>query len=177
MLAQSLTTAVSLRFHEGRTYLFASLFVVGNVLLPQLCHLMPQGGLIWLPIYFFTLVGAYLCGWRVGLLTAVLSPLANSLLFGMPAAAMLPIIIFKGVALALVASAVAYKKAGVATLWSLVGVVIGYQAVGILGEWAMTGSLYLALQDVRLGLPGLLAQIFAGSLIIRCLRPAISAQE
>ena len=27
-----------------RTYLFAVLFVGGNMLLPQLCHLMPDGG-------------------------------------------------------------------------------------------------------------------------------------
>ena len=37
-----------------RTYLFAVLFVGGNMLLPQLCHLMPDGGKIFLPIYFFT---------------------------------------------------------------------------------------------------------------------------
>ena len=29
-----------------RTYLFAVLFVGGNMLLPQLCHLMPDGGKI-----------------------------------------------------------------------------------------------------------------------------------
>ena len=34
-----------------RTYLFAVLFVGGNMLLPQLCHLMPDGGKIFLPIY------------------------------------------------------------------------------------------------------------------------------
>jgi hypothetical protein len=39
-------------YKEVRTYLFASLFIVGNIVLPQLCHLMPQGGLIWLPILF-----------------------------------------------------------------------------------------------------------------------------
>ena len=42
-----------------RTYLFAVLFVGGNMLLPQLCHLMPDGGKIFLPIYFFTLIASY----------------------------------------------------------------------------------------------------------------------
>ena len=38
---------------------FAALFIVGNIVFPQLCHaLMPKGGLIFLPIYFFTLFGA-----------------------------------------------------------------------------------------------------------------------
>ena len=84
------TTAVKLYstgYREAKTYLAAALFVAGNIVLPQICHLVPQGGLRWLPIYFFTLVGAYKYGWRVGLLTAVLSPAVNSALFGMPAAA------------------------------------------------------------------------------------------
>ena len=79
----------SLNYNDSKTYIAAALFIVGNILLPQLCHLVPQGGMVMLPIYFFTLVGAYKYGWKVGLLTALLSPLCNHLLFGMPAAAML----------------------------------------------------------------------------------------
>ena len=90
----------SLGWREMRTYMFALLFIVGNIVLPQLCHLFPKGGLIMLPIYFFTLIAAYKFGFRVGLLTAVLSPLINSVLFGMPPAAALPIIMIKGVLLA-----------------------------------------------------------------------------
>lgn len=74
----------TLPYNNVRTYLAASLFVLGNLAMPQLFHLIPQGGMVWLPIYFFTLVGAYKYGWMVGLLTAVLSPMANSVLFGMP---------------------------------------------------------------------------------------------
>lgn len=74
----------SLEFANAKTYLAAALFAVGNILLPQLCHQVHLGGPTWLPIYFFTLVGACKYGWRVGLLTAVVSPLVNSLLFGMP---------------------------------------------------------------------------------------------
>ena len=74
----------SLNYGNVRTYLAASLFIVGNILFPQFFHLIPQGGITWLPIYFFTLIGAYKYGWKVGLLTAVLSPIINSLLFGMP---------------------------------------------------------------------------------------------
>lgn len=64
----------SLDYNNVKTYLAASLFILGNLALPQLFHLIPQGGITWLPIYFFTLVGAYKFGWKVGLLTAVLSP-------------------------------------------------------------------------------------------------------
>ena len=38
---------------DSRTYLFTALFVIGNLALPQLCHLVPNGGHILLPIYFF----------------------------------------------------------------------------------------------------------------------------
>ena len=106
----------SLGWREMRTYLFATLFIAGNILLPQLCHLFPQGGLILLPIYFFTLIAAYKFGFRVGLLTAVLSPLVNSLLFGMPPVAALPIIMVKGVLLAAAASWMASKSKGASLL-------------------------------------------------------------
>ena len=112
------TTAVklySLDYRDAKTYLAAALFVAGNIVLPQICHLVPQGGLRWLPIYFFTLVGAYKYGWRVGLLTAVLSPLVNSALFGMPAAAALPAILLKSVLLA-AAAGFAARRFGRATL-------------------------------------------------------------
>jgi hypothetical protein len=68
-------------FKELRTYLFVALFVLGNLLLPQLCHLIPNGGKILLPIYFFTLIASYKFGIKVGLMTAVLSPIINSILF------------------------------------------------------------------------------------------------
>ena len=74
----------SLDYSNARTYLMAALFIAGNMALPQLFHLIPQGGITWLPIYFFTLICAYKFGWKVGLLTAILSPIINSLLFGMP---------------------------------------------------------------------------------------------
>ena len=119
----------SLGWREMRTYMFALLFIVGNIALPQLCHLFPQGGLILLPIYFFTLIAAYKFGFRVGLLTAILSPLINSALFGMPPAAALPIIMIKGVLLAGAAAWMANKSKG-ASLLALIGVVLGYQLVG-----------------------------------------------
>ena len=113
---------------DVKAYLFATLFVVGNLVLPQVCHLLPQGGLVWLPIYFFTLIAAYKYGLSVGLLTAVLSPLANHWLFGMPVAGMLPIILTKSILLAVAASMVS-KKTGVVSLLALLIVVLSYQFI------------------------------------------------
>lgn len=151
----------SLEYSDLKTYTTAILFVIGNVVLPQLCHLIPQGGPTWLPIYFFTLIGAYKYGWRVGLLTATLSPIVNSLLFGMPATDMLPIILFKSIILALTASYCAHRYKRVSLLL-FCGVICAYQAIGALGEWAITGSLSRALQDIKIGTPGLLLQLFGG---------------
>ena len=161
------TTATlrSLEFGDARTYLAAALFVAGNIALPQLFHLLPQGGAIWLPIYFFTLVGAYKFGWRVGLLTAIASPLVNSWLFGMPPAAALPAILLKSTLLALAAGLAARRFRRVSLLLML-GVVAFYQIVGTLGEWALTGSLSAATQDFRLGLPGMALQVVGGYLFV-----------
>lgn len=153
---------------ESKTWLFAALFIAGNILLPQLCHFIPQGGPRLLPIYFFTLVGAYKYGWRVGLLTAVASPLINSACFGMPAPAMLPVILLKSVILALAASFVAQRFRRV-TLPLLAAVVAAYQLLGGLGEWAIMGSFAAALQDWTMGLGGMLLQVAGGYLLINYL--------
>lgn len=160
------TAVYSLNYRESKTYAAAALFVVGNILLPQLCHLMPQGGLVWLPIYFFTLVAAYKYGLTAGLLTAVASPLVNSLLFGMPAAAVLPVILTKSVLLALAAAFIASRVRRVA-FRAVALAVVAYQGIGMLAEWGMTGSLTAALQDVRLGWPGILMQVFGGFAVMK----------
>ena len=158
----------SLDLSNTKTYLFAALFIVGNLLLPQLAHLVPQGGLIFLPIYFFTLIAAYKYGIHVGLLTAVLSPLANHLLFGMPPAAVLPAILIKSVILA-IAAALASKYAGKVSLPAILLAILAYQLVGTGIEWAMTQNFAIAVQDFRLGVPGMLIQLFGGYFLLRAI--------
>ena len=158
------TTAVRLYtwgYAEAMTYLAALLFVLGNIVLPQLFHLVPQGGMTWLPIYFFTLVGAYKYGWRVGLLTAIFSPLVNSALFGMPPVGALPAILLKSVLMAVIGGYVA-ARFNKATILLLMVVVLSYQILGTLGEWAMKGDFWLAAQDFRIGIPGMLLQVLGG---------------
>ena len=75
----------SLKHSNVKTYLF---------------HLVPYGGPTLLPIYFFTLIAAYKYGFLVGLLTAILSPVINHLLFAMPSEAVLPILLIKSSLLA-----------------------------------------------------------------------------
>ena len=149
--------------------LFAVMIFVGaNIAFPQLVHLIPKGGLIFLPIYFFTIVASYKYGLSVGLLTAVLSPLANHVFFTMPSAEVLPILMVKGVLAASVASMVAKKTQNV-TLIGLLIVVFGYQVLGSVAEWTMTSSLSAALQDFKIGLPGMALQILGGYSVLKML--------
>ncbi len=165
-IESGIPTDVRAGFREISTYIAALIFVVGNIILPQICHLIPQGGITWLPIYFFTLVGAYTYGWKVGLLTAVASPIVNSLLFGMPVVGNLPVIEIKSVLLAVVAGLVASKNKKV-TLLILLVVVLGYQIPGSFAEWLITGDLSKAVQDFRIGIPGMILQIAGGYVVIR----------
>jgi len=156
----------NLDFNEVKTYLFATLFVAGNIILPQVCHLVPNGGHIFLPIYFFTLIASYKYGMKVGLLTAVLSPVVNSLLFGMPAAAVVPSILIKSVFLAIAAAWIA-EKSNKVSLWTILTVVLSYQIFGCMIEWLMKGSFMAGFVDFRLGIPGMLIQWIGGYLFVK----------
>lgn len=158
----------SLTYKEIKTYLFALLFVVGNIALPQICHLIPGGGLTWLPIYFFTLIAASKYGLRVGLLTAILSPLINSALFGMPPVALLPAILIKSTLLA-GAAAYAAHRLGKISLLGIIAAVLAYQIVGTLIEWAIVKDFFIAVQDFRIGIPGMLIQIFGGYALLKAI--------
>ena len=158
----------SLDYSNVKTYWAASLFIIGNILFPQLFHLIPQGGITWLPIYFFTLIGAYKYGWKVGLLTAVLSLAINSLLFSMPAPATLPVILLKSVLLAIAAGWTAQHFRRISVIM-LIGVVFAYQVAGTLGEGIYLGNFYNAIQDFRIGIPGMCLQVFGGYLFIKYL--------
>ena len=164
----TVTTAIErYNFKSLRTYIAALIFIFGNILVPQLCHLIPRGGLIFLPIYFFTLVGAFKCGWKVGILTAVLSPLVNCVLFGMPPVAALPGIMVKSVTLVIAVALISRKMKF--SIWAVALAVLAYQAVGMTVEFLMDFNILHALQDVRIGWPGILIQIVGGYFAIKAL--------
>lgn len=155
----------TLRYSQAKTYLLVLLFVIGNIALPQLCHLIPSGGPMLLPIYFFTLIGAYKYGWKAGLLTAVLSPLANHMLFGMPAMPMLLVVLAKSILLAVSAGWAASRFRRI-TIPILLAVVVFYQAIGFLFEWGLTNDWILALQHLRMAVPGMMIQVVGCYVIV-----------
>lgn len=158
----------SLNYNEVRTYLWATLFVACNLVLPQVCHLIPQGGIVFAPLSLVILVGAYKLGWKVGLLAAVASPLVNHLLTGLPAWDVMQVMVLKLVALALIAGLTAQHFRKV-TLPLIVGVVLAAEIVGGLGELALTGGIEATVQDFTVGYPGLLLQVIGTYLVCKYL--------
>ncbi len=61
----------SLDYDEAKTYLWATVFVACNLILPQLFHLIPQGGIIFAPLSLVILAGSYKFAWKTGLLAAL----------------------------------------------------------------------------------------------------------
>ena len=156
----------ALNYDEVKTYLWAALFVVCNLVLPQVFHLIPQGGIIFAPLSFVILAGAYKFGWKTGLLAAVASPLVNNLLTGQPAWGVLEVMTLKLVVLALVAGLAAqyFRKVSIPIL---VGVVLVSLLIGALGELILTGGIAATIADVTIGWPGLLLQVIGTWLIIK----------
>lgn len=155
-----------LSYAQWKTAATVLLYSIISLALPGLCHLLPNGGTTWLPIYFMTLLLSWRYGYRVGLIAAILIPVTNHLLFGMPMASSLAVILIKSVLLALAASALSRRIAEV-SVFAVALVVIAYQLLGGLAEWAIAGSWQVAVQDLAVGYPGLLVQIAAGWLLLR----------
>jgi hypothetical protein len=153
-------------FSDAKLYLFALAFALGNLLLPMAVHALPQGGLIFLPLFFFTLVAAYSEGLNAGLMVALASPLLNHALTGMPPTALLPLILLKSLFIAIAAALVAARLKRV-SLPAIAGLVLGMQALGALAEWALLGSLAAALHSAWLGIPGMLLMSLGGYALLR----------
>lgn len=142
----------TLALTQRQTYVWSALFIAANIALPHLFHLIPGGGVMFLPIYFFTLIGAMRYGWQLGLLTAVMTPIVGNLIFGAPAAAMIPDMLLKGAALSLVGAAVA-RKWGRSLVCCTGAVVAAFAIVGLI-ELPFCGA-GVAFQDFVTGLPGM----------------------
>jgi hypothetical protein len=159
----------TLNFDEVKTYIWATVFVACNLVLPQVFHLIPQGGIIFSPLSLVILVGAYKFGWKTGLMAALLSPVVNHLLTGMPAAEVMPVMALKLAVLAMVAGLAAQHFKTV-SLPLLIGVILVSKAIGCLGEFALTGGIEATIADFTIGWPGLLLQVIGAWLILKFVR-------
>jgi hypothetical protein len=161
----------ALGFRDLRLYGFVAVFSVGNLAAPMAVHSIPQGGLIFLPIFFFTLVAAYRFGFAAGALTAVASPVLNYALTGMPASDMLVSVLVKSLLIAAIASLLA-SRSGRLSLWPLLLAAATMQLAGFGFDLARGGSLSAGLDALRLGLPGVAIMGFGGYAVLRLLAGA-----
>jgi len=150
----------SLSLGDARLYLAASAMIAGNILLPVALHRIPAGGQMFLPIFFFTLIAGWRFGAKAAVLTAVLSPLANHWITGMPPAQALQGIILQSALLGCLA-ALAASRSTRPTLALLAGVVLAAQALMLFPVLAHAGW-QGALAALQFRLPGLLLQILGG---------------
>lgn len=156
-------------YDEAKTYLWATVFVACNLVLPQVFHLIPQGGIIFSPLSFVILVGAYKFGWKTGILAALLSPLVNHVLTGMPATSVMPVMTLKLAVLALVAGLIAQHFKTV-SLPLIISVVLVSKVIGCLGELLLTSGIDETIADFTIGWPGLLLQIIGAWFILTKLK-------
>jgi hypothetical protein len=149
---------------DARLYLATAAMVAGNLALPFALHQIPDAGRMFLPIFFFTLVAGWRFGAQAALLTAVLSPLANHFLTGMPPTPALQGIIVQSALLGVLA-AMAAARWGKPTLALLALVVLAHQAL-VLVPTLLHAGWHLCLTALRFRLPGLLLQVLGGFAVL-----------
>jgi hypothetical protein len=157
-----------LKWSDVKLYLFSAVFAVGNLLVPLAIHSVPDAGAVFLPLFFFTLIAAWQFGLAAGLVVALVSPLLNNFLVGMPIAAMMPVVLTKSLALALVAVFLAGSTRSV-SLWGLFLAVVTMQAVGFLAERVTGVPLAQSLKLFEMAVPGMLILLFGDYLVLRLL--------
>lgn len=146
--------------------LWSLLFIAANIQLPHLFHLIPGGGVMFLPIYFFTAFAAVCYGRWSGVLTAVMSPLLGYLIFDAPKAFMIPDMMLKGI---LLSCALSYLVSRALTIhYKIVAV-----PLAVLLAWAAAGvvefpfsTFPIAFQDFYTGIPGMVLMTLAGWLAL-----------
>ena len=77
-----------------------------------------------------------------------------------------PHILIKSTLLVAAASIIANRTQKV-TLALLTLVVLAYQIIGTAIEWAIVKDFYVAIQDFRIGVPGMAIQIIGGYLVLK----------
>jgi hypothetical protein len=161
--------ALSLR--DLRLYGLVAVFAVGNLLLPMAVHSLPQGGLIFLPIFFCTLLAAYRFGLAAGVLTAAASPVLNHALTGMPPVEMLVPVLAKSLLLAGFGAVLA-RRTGRLNPWWLLLAAGAMQAAGFGIDIARGAGSTAAFEALRLGVPGVLLMGFGGYAVLRLMTRA-----
>lgn len=171
VIAPSVPIQSTLGLRDLRLYGFVAIFTIGNLVAPLAVHSLPQGGLIFLPIFFFTLVAAYRFGFAAGALTGLASPLLNHALTGMPPTEMLVSVLAKSLLIAAIAALLASRSRRL-DLWLLLLAAAVMQVAGFGFDLARGGTVSAGLDALRLGIPGVAIMGFGGYAVLRLLAGA-----
>jgi hypothetical protein len=129
---------------------------------------VPKGGLIFLPIFFFTLVAASRFGFAAGAVTGIASPLLNYALTGMPPASELFTVLAQSIVLAAIAAGLTARQ-GRATVPALLAAAVVMQLAGFAIDLVRGGSVAAGLDMLRLGVPGVAIMVVGGYAVLRLL--------
>lgn len=149
-----------------KLYLFVLVFSIGNLVLPMSVHAIPNGGIIFQPLFFFTLVAAYSEGFLAGILVAIASPLINYLVTGMPPLLMLPSVLFKSLLVAGLASIVANRLKKISFI-AITVIILAMQLFGGFFDYLISGNAAKTLDNMILGIPGMIIMIVGGYAVLR----------
>ncbi len=161
----TITSVKPLSFTEVRFYLASTFLIAGNILLPMVLHQFGNAGQIFLPLYFFSLLGGLLYGWKVGLTVGLFSPLASFLFTHMPPMPVLNFVILKSIALGVGAGKLSRVFSGKRLYLSSFLALCLMQAAGISIIFLIANNWKMATLDLVAGYPGLLLMLFAGPFI------------
>ena len=161
MQTNTLTSPRTLELTDGRFYMYAAAFVAGNVLVPYLVHIWfgMQAGMMFLPIYFFSLMAGLKYGWKAGVVVGLFSGIVSYALTGMPPLEVLGSVVAKGMLIGL-ASGVLLEKSKIRQPFvvAFLAIVVA-QALGLLYMLAIGNPSPMALSDLQVGYPGLILQL------------------
>lgn len=154
-----------LSFTEARFYLASTFLIAGNILLPMVLHQFGNAGQIFLPLYFFSLLGGLLYGWKVGLTVGLLSPLASFLFTGMPPMPILNFVMLKSVILGAGAGKLSRIFSSKSLFLSSLLSLSLMQLFGFSIIFWITNNWRMASADLAIGYPGLMLMLVFGPLI------------
>ena len=154
-----------LSFTQARFYLASTFLIAGNILLPMVLHQFGNAGQIFLPLYFFSLLGGLLYGWKVGLTVGLFSPLASFLFTHMPPMPILNFVILKSAVLGIGAGKLSRIFSGKRSYLSSFLALCLMQIAGVSIMFLLTNNWKMATVDLVTGYPGLMLMLFAGPFI------------
>lgn len=154
-----------LSFTQARFYLASTCLIAGNLLLPMVLHQFGNAGQIFLPLYFFSLLGGLLYGWKVGLTVGLLSPLLSFLFTHMPPMPILNFVILKSVVLGAGAGKLSRIFRDKSLYFSSFLALALMQISGITAIFWITNNWRMATADLVLGYPGIMMMLVVGTLV------------